>query len=489
MIARDEQDYLPGCLASVAGVVDEIVLVDTGSCDRTMDIARAAGANVVQHAWNDDFAAARNAALEAVSGDWILVLDADERLAPGAGAAITRALYAPNFDCGFLPLYNARHLADSAERVLSSPEARYDEPCAVARLFRRTPDLRWQGCVHETVTTWLQARPSAVRRVEAPIVHYGYTPEVGLPRAKKQRNLALLERYCANEPDDPQPWTYFAWELLTASDPAVAARAASAAESGWQALCATARQLPPSAVRARLPSPVGLASVRALCALNAHDLDKAQDTLTRAEAWGAEHPNLCLLSAVLTERRADEPQLQAADRRAYLERACELYARCIELGRYVYSDWLIDGATSWFAHTGLALCELELDRVASALEHFEAALRTRSNHTPALLGRAEALITLGHAAHALPQLLALLEDADVRRHADGWLLAALACVQLGAHADREVFMQRAAATLATGGGVASWRQRRVLARLAGNEQTTQRPRSAKRARRSKRHKA
>ena len=82
LIARDEERFLPGCLASVSGVVDEIVLADTGSTDRTVEIARAAGATVVHHAWDEDFSAARNAALAAATGDWILLLDADERLAP-----------------------------------------------------------------------------------------------------------------------------------------------------------------------------------------------------------------------------------------------------------------------------------------------------------------------------------------------------------------------------------------------------------------------
>ena len=101
LIVRDEERFLPGCLASVAGAVGQIVVVDTGSRDRTREIAAAAGAALVDHPWAEDFAAARNAALPYVTGQWILVLDADERLAPGAGAALAAATRAGGFDLGF----------------------------------------------------------------------------------------------------------------------------------------------------------------------------------------------------------------------------------------------------------------------------------------------------------------------------------------------------------------------------------------------------
>ena len=82
MIARDEERHLPACLASLADVVDEVVLVDTGSVDRTVEIARAHGATVLHHSWSDDFSAPRNLGLDNARGRWILYIDADERLRP-----------------------------------------------------------------------------------------------------------------------------------------------------------------------------------------------------------------------------------------------------------------------------------------------------------------------------------------------------------------------------------------------------------------------
>ena len=80
LIAKNEERFLDGCLESIRGLADQIILVDTGSTDRTVEIARAHGAEVHFRAWDNDFSAARNAALLHARGDWILVLDADEEV-------------------------------------------------------------------------------------------------------------------------------------------------------------------------------------------------------------------------------------------------------------------------------------------------------------------------------------------------------------------------------------------------------------------------
>ena len=92
LIARNEEEMLPGCLASVRGVVDEVVVVDTGSTDRTRQVAAEAGALVLDRPWDDDFAAPRNLALSRATAGWVLALDADERLAPSAGQVVLGAI-------------------------------------------------------------------------------------------------------------------------------------------------------------------------------------------------------------------------------------------------------------------------------------------------------------------------------------------------------------------------------------------------------------
>ena len=80
MIVKDEEKFLPTCLESVKGYVDEIIIVDTGSTDRTIEIARRYNAKIYCHAWENSFSKARNYSLKYATGDWILILDADEEI-------------------------------------------------------------------------------------------------------------------------------------------------------------------------------------------------------------------------------------------------------------------------------------------------------------------------------------------------------------------------------------------------------------------------
>ncbi|CAG1020908.1 partial heptose III glucuronosyltransferase, partial [Methylococcales bacterium] len=100
MIVKNESKYLRGCLDSVFGAVDEIVIVDTGSNDDTIAIAEEYGAKVFHFPWQNDFSMARNFALEKSTGDWILYLDADERLTPGSIQEL-RKITSADERCGY----------------------------------------------------------------------------------------------------------------------------------------------------------------------------------------------------------------------------------------------------------------------------------------------------------------------------------------------------------------------------------------------------
>ena len=138
MIARDEERFLADGLASARSAVDEIIVVDTGSRDRTRSIALAAGARVIEFAWCDDFAAARNAGLAEASGTHVLVLDADERLASGAARALRRAAEDATLLVGMLPLHDADVLDAREEDVLAGTR-RIGPPAWLPRFFRRRP--------------------------------------------------------------------------------------------------------------------------------------------------------------------------------------------------------------------------------------------------------------------------------------------------------------------------------------------------------------
>lgn len=189
MIVRDEEALLVRCLESVRGVVDEIVVVDTGSKDETVLIAERYGALVVHFAWCDDFAAARNAGLERARGEWILVLDADEVLAPGSERAFREAM--AREQGGFLlPLEN--DLDEGRRHVIR-----------LLRLFRNHPEIRFRGRVHEQISGSIMALGLSIGDCAALIRHDGYLPQRISERNKHERNLGLLGVMRDEYPSDP----------------------------------------------------------------------------------------------------------------------------------------------------------------------------------------------------------------------------------------------------------------------------------------------
>ena len=203
---------LPACLASVRDVVDEMIVVDTGSTDKTKLIAEQMGATVLDFEWIDDFAAARNFALDASRGRWVLLLDADERLSAGSEKAIRAAIQRTDLDCGLLPLHSADTVNANPKDVLNGTR-RLGEPTLLPRLFRRTPDLRWEGLIHEAPSKWL-ARPGLrATTLEAPIIHLGDVPSIRTSLNKLDRNLSLLLKRREKQPADVATRVYIAEEL------------------------------------------------------------------------------------------------------------------------------------------------------------------------------------------------------------------------------------------------------------------------------------
>jgi tetratricopeptide (TPR) repeat protein len=186
LIVADEERHLGACLASLDGVVDEVVIADTGSSDATADIARAAGARIFEHPWDGDFARARNAVLDRARGDWILYIDADERLR-GVGRDEVSRLLAGD---------------EVAFRMLLHPFA-HSTPYREYRLWRNDPRIRFRGVIHEKVMPAIHAvaaedgRP--VGDCALALDHVGYE---GDQAHKHRRNLPLLRAQLAAEPDN-----------------------------------------------------------------------------------------------------------------------------------------------------------------------------------------------------------------------------------------------------------------------------------------------
>ncbi len=427
VIARDEAALVGDCLASARGLADEVVLLDTGSRDATPQIAAALGARVIPWTWCEDFAAARNAALEHVRGDWVLLLDADERLADGARSVIRKAVEVGGFDCGLLPLHNASAVDAEFDSVLAG-HARIGEPVLLARLVRRTPDLRWEGLVHESLTSWLRAQPRVLRVLgRAPIIHLGYAPSLTESRGKLERNLLLLRRQCAQTPDDPVPRAYLARELMRLGDRPAARREA---ETGWERMWADGNFI----------CLATLATLRAHLQLGRGDLEGLLETVERAVTQGCDHPNLYFLSGVAAEQQAiDRPR----QRGAHIDTARFFYRRALQHRGRSFSEELIPGATSWAATTRLATVELLAGQTVVAGGLYQAVLATRPRSTNARVGLAEALLMEGQLATCLQLLMEDVEGGGPLADCpDTWVIAAGASEAMGDTENMRAFLQR-----------------------------------------------
>ena len=195
MIVRDEEARIEACLRSVQGFADEMVLLDTGSVDRTIALAEACGARVERMDWPGDFAPARNAALELVKGDWVLVLDADEELRSEAIPQLKALMAQPDV----LVINLLRHELGAAMAPYSN----------VSRLFRRHPRLRWSKPYHsmidESVNALLTEEPGwrVANCTEPALLHEGYRPDLLAGSDKAERLRQSMESWLQDQPDDP----------------------------------------------------------------------------------------------------------------------------------------------------------------------------------------------------------------------------------------------------------------------------------------------
>lgn len=338
MIVRDEEAMLGACLASIEGIVDEAVVVDTGSVDGTREIARRFNVKLLDRPWTGDFAAVRNFALAQSAGDWILYIDADERLEPTNRAALQ-------------PLLDDNSVAGWQLRFHPRPGT---TGYAETRLFRNDPRIRFQGRIHEQIIPSLDraaaedGRRTALSKLA--IHHVGYEGDL---RRKHARNLPLLRAYLEENPERSYCWWHLGSTLSALGDHAGARQA-------WQ-----------------------------------RGID-----LVRGRPDGAVHSSDCLIYLEMIElglsERHDVSALLAEACRRFPERIAFVWARAryrmavrdhaaamhdlariaaIDGSRY-FDPWLSYDRRLFgqFANEALGVCAFRLDRFAEAAAHFERAL-------------------------------------------------------------------------------------------------------------------
>ena len=204
MIVRDEELALPNCLESVKGLFSEIIIVDTGSTDKTVEIAREYTDKVYFFDWCDDFSAARNFAFSKAEGDYLAWLDADDVIEDrGEWLRLFELIETERPDVVILP-YNAAF--DESGKVILS----YDRE----RIVRAGAGFRFVGAVHEAI----ELRGKIIRG-EAAVCHRKLRPN------PPGRNLKILDRLVSEgKPLDPRMKYYYARELLGAGRPDEAER-------------------------------------------------------------------------------------------------------------------------------------------------------------------------------------------------------------------------------------------------------------------------
>ena len=193
LIVKNEEKFLGACLSSIQDLVDETVVVDTGSTDRSKQIAIEAGARLKEFTWTGDFSAARNKALDLARGAWILYIDADETVRPDSFGEI-RAQLTDSKRVGYY--------------VYLHPRPGYT-PYRLLRLFRNDPNIRFSGIIHERVWPSILEHYSEADVGECSLTldHLGYE---GDPARKNARNLPLLHKALREDPTRVFSWCHLA---------------------------------------------------------------------------------------------------------------------------------------------------------------------------------------------------------------------------------------------------------------------------------------
>ena len=188
MIVKNEHEHLPGCLASIRELVDELIVVDTGSTDDTVTIAESFGAKVYHHQWENNFSQARNISIGYATGEWIFIIDADEELEAEDLPLLRQMLYDTTFKAISLSVYN-----------FSREEAMYTSFLPSIRLFRQETGGHYEGIVHNMLRL---PESEGVLRVPVRLKHYGYGLSKEKMARKIERTKTLLLKQLEENPNN-----------------------------------------------------------------------------------------------------------------------------------------------------------------------------------------------------------------------------------------------------------------------------------------------
>jgi glycosyltransferase involved in cell wall biosynthesis len=189
MIVKNEEKNLPRCLDSFKDLVDEIIIVDTGSNDKTVEVAKSYGAKTYYFKWCDDFSAARNESLKYATKEWILIIDADEYIDEDNRNKIKALLEKPEYDAYTISTRNFF--------IANSPA--FDVNILI-RLFKNVPGICYSGIIHNDVEESIRKHKFKVKITDIFIYHVGY---LSGELKKKRGRIKILREWHKREPDSP----------------------------------------------------------------------------------------------------------------------------------------------------------------------------------------------------------------------------------------------------------------------------------------------
>jgi tetratricopeptide (TPR) repeat protein len=367
MIVKNEEKFLPQCLASVRDYVDEIIVCDTGSTDRTIEIAKSYGANVIEDPWRNDFSWSRNKSIEAATKRWILFIDADEELAEESRAQLLALKNVP----AYIDAYYTR-IVNRTDDYRGSGDVTHH----VIRIFPNSDRIRFFGPIHEYPA--LDGTSLSVDAVGSNItlIHHGYVNSIVEERNKGQRNLEILLAATQNDAENAYHWYNLGTTAYLNKDYNLALSS-----------LLKMHELVGDTPRAFMPN--GLALLGDLYCDHFSDPVKAEamcrESLKRSAHYANAH--MMLGKTLVAQQRFDE--------------AREAFWAAIEDGAYAKQQFIVDDQVYvWKAHSEIGSSySLQNDDV-KALEWFEKGLANAPTVEPLMLNKAKAFERLRRFAEA-----------------------------------------------------------------------------------------
>jgi len=358
MIVRDEERVLGDCLTSVKPWFDEIIVVDTGSTDRTIEIAEAAGAKVFHFPWIDDFSAARNESIKHATGDWVMWMDADDTLPAECGQKLHELLaMADNQTVGFL-------------MQVHIPPAPGEYGFTIVdhvKIFRNLPQLRFEGRIHEQILEAINRIGGRVERVPLHVVHSGYDYSPEGQQKKRQRDLVHLEKDLQDRPDHPFVLFNIGMTAYHLKD----------FEKAEQALrrCLELSKPRESTIRK-------VYAMLAGCRLERGDSAGAKELVEKGLSLYPHDPELLFRAGIIY---GDSGDLQAAERS---------YLLLLNSHEQDHIDSLDVTMTGFKAHHNLAYIYTRMGQLPAAEQRFKKALEMNNRFVPSWIGLAEVYLAM-----------------------------------------------------------------------------------------------